>query len=136
MKRKIIFLIFIGIAGIAWFCFREKGSGSQQKVENEIFSTAVETARRTIDAAQTENQKEFAEISFDFRKNRNGYYECYQLLRNVRPPADAKWIVRRDLNNGNINVSCSLDKKRKLLIVLKTLPDNSMKFAFACTSNS
>ena len=136
MKLKLFILFVAAIAGIAFFCFNDKEPESQKKVEDTVHSTAIETVQKALNAAQTQNSKEFAKLSYDFRKNRNGYYECYQLLQTVRPDLNTKWEVRRDANNGSINVSCNLDKNRKLLIVLKTLPDNSMKFAYACTLNA
>ena len=112
------------------------GPKNQQSVEKSVYSAAIDTAQKTMAAAQNKNSREFVKLAFDYRQNRNGYYECYKLLQNVRPDANAKWQVKRDTNNGCINVSCKLGKNRKLLIVLKTLPDNSMKFAYACTLNA
>ena len=136
MKLKLFILLTAAVAGIAFFSFNGKEPESQKKVEDTVHSTALETVQKALNAAQTKNSKEFAKLSYDFRKNRNGYYECYRLLQNVRPDVNTKWNVRKDVNNGSINVSCNLDKNRKLLIVLKTLPDNSMRFAYACTLNS
>ena len=136
MKLKLFILLIAAVAGIAFFSFNGKEPESQKKVEDTVHSTAIETVQKALNAAQTKNSKEFVRLSYDFRKNRNGYYECYRLLQNVRPDANAKWQVKRDTNNGCINVSCKLDKNRKLLIVLKTLPDNSMRFAYACTLNA
>lgn len=136
MKLKLFILLIAAVAGIAFFCFKDREPESQKKVEDTVHSTALETVQKTLNAAQTKNSKEFAKLSYDFRKNRNGYYECYRLLQNVRPDVNTKWNVRKDANNGSINVSCNLDKNRKLLIVLQTLPDNSMKFAYACTLNA
>ena len=136
MKLKLFILLIAAVAGTAFFCFKDRAPESQKKVEDTVHSTALETVQKTLNAAQTKNSKEFAKLSYNFRKNRNGYYECYQLLQNVRPDVNTKWEVRRDANNGSINVSCNLDKNRKLLIVLKTLPDNSMRFAYACTLNA
>lgn len=136
MKLKLFILLIAAIAGIAFFSFNGKEPESQKKVEDTVHSTAIETAQKALNAAQTKNSKEFAKLSYDFRKNRNGYYECYRLLQNVRPDVNTQWDVRKDANNGSINVSCNLDKNRKLLIVLKTLPDNSMRFAYACTLNA
>ena len=136
MKLKLFILLVAAVAGIIFFCFKDREPESQKKVEDSVHSTAIETVQKALNAAQTKNSKEFAKLSYNFRKNRNGYYECYQLLQNVRPDLNTKWEVRRDANNGSINVSCNLDKNRKLLIVLQTLPDNSMKFAYACTLNA
>ena len=136
MKLKFFILLVAAVAGIAFFCFNDKEPESQKKVEDTVHSTALETVQKALNAAQTKNSKEFAKLSYNFRKNRNGYYECYRLLQNVRPDLNTKWEVRKDANNGSINVSCNLDKNRKLLIVLKTLPDNSMRFAYACTLNA
>ena len=136
MKLKLFILLIAAVAGIAFFCFNDKEPESQKKVEDTVHTSALETVQKALSAAQTKNSKEFAKLSYNFRKNRNGYYECYQLLQNVRPDLNTKWEVRRDANNGSINVSCNLDKNRKLLIVLKTLPDNSMRFAYACTLNA
>ena len=136
MKLKLFILLVAAVAGITFFCFNDKEPESQKKVEDTVHSTALETVQKALNAAQTKNSKEFAKLSYDFRKNRNGYYECYRLLQNVRPDVNTQWDVRKDANNGSINVSCNLDKNRKLLIVLKTLPDNSMKFAYACTLNA
>ena len=136
MKLKLFILFVAAIAGIAFFSFNGKEPESQKKVEDTVHSTALETVQKALNAAQTKNSKEFAKLSYDFRKNRNGYYECYRLLQNVRPDVNTQWDVRKDANNGSINVSCKLGKNRKLLIVLKTLPDNSMRFAYACTLNA
>ena len=136
MKLKLFILFVAAVAGIIFFCFKDKEPESQKKVEKTVHSTALETVQKALNAAQTKNSKEFAKLSYDFRKNRNGYYECYRLLQNVRPDVNTQWDVRKDANNGSINVSCNLDKNRKLLIVLKTLPDNSMRFAYACTLNA
>ena len=136
MKLKLFILLVAAVAGIAFFCFKDREPESQKKVEDTVHSTALETVQKALNAAQTKNSKEFAKLSYDFRKNRNGYYECYRLLQNVRPDVNTQWDVRKDANNGSINVSCNLDKNRKLLIVLQTLPDNSMKFAYACTLNA
>ena len=136
MKFKLFILLIVAVAGTTFFCFKDREPESQKKVEDTVHSTAIETVQKALNAAQTKNSKEFAKLSYDFRKNRNGYYECYQLLQNVRPDVNTKWNVRKDANNGSINVSCNLDKNRKLLIVLQTLPDNSMKFAYACTLNA
>ena len=136
MKLKLFILLVAAVAGITFFCFNDKEPESQKKVEDTVHTSALETVQKALNAAQTKNSKEFAKLSYDFRKNRNGYYECYRLLQNVRPDVNTKWNVRKDANNGSINVSCNLDKNRKLLIVLKTLPDNSMKFAYACTLNA
>ena len=136
MKLKLFILLVAAVAGIAFFCFKDREPESQKKVEDTVHSTALETVQKALNAAQTKNSKEFAKLSYNFRKNRNGYYECYRLLQNVRPDVNTQWDVRKDANNGSINVSCNWDKNRKLLIVLKTLPDNSMKFAYACTLNA
>ena len=136
MKLKLFILLVAAVAGIIFFCFKDREPESQKKVEDTVHSTAIETVQKALNAAQTKNSKEFAKLSYNFRKNRNGYYECYQLLQTVRPDLNTKWDVRKDANNGSINVSCNLDKNRKLLIVLKTLPDNSMRFAYACTLNA
>ena len=136
MNTKTLIIIAAVIAGAAFWCFGGSGSASQQKVEKSVFTAAVDTAQKTIDAAQRKNTKEFVKLAFDYRNNRNGYYECYLLLRNVSPVSDAQWQVKRDANNGCINVSCKLDESRKLLIVLKKLPDNTMRFVYACTLNS
>ena len=136
MKLKLFILLVAAVAGIAFFSFNGKEPESQKKVEDTVHSTALETVQKALNAAQTKNSKEFAKLSYDFRKNRNGYYECYRLLQNVRPDVNTQWDVRKDANNGSINVSCKLGKNRKLLIVLKTLPDNSMRFAYACTLNA
>ena len=136
MKLKSFILLIAAVAGIIFFCFKDREPESQKKVEDTVHSTALETVQKALNAAQTKNSKEFAKLSYDFRKNRNGYYECYRLLQNVRPDVNTQWDVRKDANNGSINVSCNLDKNRKLLIVLKTLPDNSMRFAYACTLNA
>ena len=136
MKLKLFILLIAAVAGIIFFCFKDREPESQKKVEDTVHSTALETVQKALNAAQTKNSKEFAKLSYNFRKNRNGYYECYRLLQNVRPDVNTQWDVRKDANNGSINVSCNLDKNRKLLIVLKTLPDNSMRFAYACTLNA
>ena len=136
MKLKLFILLVAAVAGIAFFCFKDREPESQKKVEDTVHSTALETVQKALNAAQTKNSKEFAKLAYNFRKNRNGYYECYRLLQNVRPDVNTQWDVRKDANNGSINVSCNLDKNRKLLIVLQTLPDNSMKFAYACTLNA
>jgi len=136
MKLKLFILLVAAVAGIIFFCFKDREPESQKKVEDTVHTSALETVQKALNAAQTKNSKEFAKLSYNFRKNRNGYYECYQLLQNVRPDLNTKWEVRRDANNGSINVSCNLDKNRKLLIVLQTLPDNSMRFAYACTLNA
>ena len=136
MKLKLFILLVAAVAGIIFFCFKDREPESQKKVEDTVHTSALETVQKALNAAQTKNSKEFAKLSYNFRKNRNGYYECYQLLQNVRPDLNTKWEVRRDANNGCINVSCKLDKNRKLLIVLQTLPDNSMRFAYACTLNA
>ena len=136
MKLKFFILLVAAVAGIIFFCFKDREPESQKKVEDTVHTSALETVQKALNAAQTKNSKEFAKLSYDFRKNRNGYYECYRLLQNVRPDVNTKWNVRKDANNGSINVSCKLDKNRKLLIVLKTLPDNSMRFAYACTLNA
>ena len=136
MKLKLFILLIAAVTGTAFFCFKDREPESQKKVEDTVHSTAIETVQKALNAAQTKNSKEFAKLSYNFRKNRNGYYECYRLLQNVRPDVNTQWDVRKDANNGSINVSCNLDKNRKLLIVLKTLPDNSMRFAYACTLNA
>lgn len=136
MKLKLFILLIAAVAGTAFFCFKDREPESQKKVEDTVHTSALETVQKALSAAQTKNSKEFVRLSYDFRKNRNGYYECYQLLQTVRPDLNTKWEVRKDANNGSINVSCNLDKNRKLLIVLQTLPDNSMKFAYACTLNA
>ena len=135
MKIKF-FVLLAGIVGTLCFCFWSKETENQKKVEKAVFSAAVETAQKVLDAAQNKNSRAFIELSFDFAENRNGYCECYQLLQNIRPPENAEWVVREDINNGCINVGCHLDKKHLLLIVLKPQPDNSMKFIYACTMNS
>ena len=135
MKIKHLFL-FAALIGAVILCMPERKKSNQAKVNDTVFSTAIETAQKSIDFAKNNQARAFAEQTFEFNKNRNGYYECYQLLQNIQPPADAKWNVSKDLNNSNINVSCALNKKLKLLIVLKKLPDNSMKFAYACTLNT
>ena len=135
MKIKI-FLLLAVTGGILFFCFGNKKADNQKKVDKAVFSVAVETAQKSIKLARAKNSREFVKLAHEYRKNRNGYHECYQLLQNVTPPENSKWNVREDLNNGTINVSCKLDKNRELLIVLRHLPDKSMKFAYACTLNS
>ena len=136
MNIKAFILIVSLITGFTVWCLGCIGPKNQQSVEKSVYSAAIDTAQKTMAAAQNKNSREFVKLAFDYRQNRNGYYECYKLLQNVRPDANAKWQVKRDTNNGCINVSCKLDKNRKLLIVLQTLPDNSMKFAYACTLNA
>ncbi|MBQ8753411.1 MAG: hypothetical protein IJZ19_00095 [Lentisphaeria bacterium] len=137
MKIKLLLAAaVIGSAVIFFGCFREKSLPNQAEVSDAVAAEAVAAAQEVLSLAQSKKDRDFVKKTVDFKKNRDGYYECYLLLQNVRPAADAKWKVRQEKSNGNINVICPLNKKRDLLIVLQRQTDNKLKFAFACTLNS
>lgn len=135
MNIKFFILVAV-IAGAVCFLAYGREPGNQKKVDGAIAAAALETTQKSIEFAQSKNTREFVKLTFDFYKNRSNYYESYQLLQNIRLPENADWRVREDVNTGTINVSCKLDKNRKLLIVLRSLPDKTMRLACACTLNS
>ena len=72
MKLKLFILLIAAVAGTAFFCFKDREPESQKKVEDTVHATALETVQKALNAAQPKNSKEFAKLSYNFRKNRNG----------------------------------------------------------------
>ena len=107
-----------------------------EKTDSSTTQKALRTAEKTLESAKNKNPRAFAKNAYQFRKKRSSHYESYQLLQNVSVPEKAKWTVRKDKQNGTINVSCPLNRKCRLVIVLKPEKDQTLRFAYACTLNA